>query len=416
MLSLKKIKNRNIKAEVYLPVSKSILNRNLIIKALNQTLTAEDVQEGSTDVQLLYKALTQTEGEADFKDAGTPLRLYIAYAALKGIELTITGNERLKERPIQPLLKALEQMGAEFQFLENPYQLPLKVVKSTDSKIEEVKINGSLSSQFISALMLIGPYFDKGLNIEITGDLSSAPYVYLTQFQMELAGVGVEMDEDEEAIWINKGVYKTQGRRMLEADWSAASFIFAWVALSDSAQIFLPGLKKESPQGDSMAVFLFKDFGVHAVFRPDGLTLSKKETTAETPIFDVEDVPDMFPVLVALCAIKKAKAVFMGVGNLRHKESDRIEAMSENLKQCGVELKQVNNDTVELVYDEDFSLPNKAYQFKSFNDHRIAMALSLFAFENDIEIDEETVVKKSYPNYWLDFNAVFRAVDPGSRD
>jgi 3-phosphoshikimate 1-carboxyvinyltransferase len=122
MLSLKKIKNRNIKGEVYLPVSKSILNRNLIIKALNQTLTAEDVQEGSTDVQLLYKALTQTEGEVDFKDAGTPLRLYIAYAALKGIELSITGNERLKERPIQPLLKALEQLGAEFQFLENPYQ------------------------------------------------------------------------------------------------------------------------------------------------------------------------------------------------------------------------------------------------------------------------------------------------------
>lgn len=413
MLSLKKIKNRNIKGEVYLPVSKSVLNRNLIIKALNQTLSPDDVQEGSSDTVLLYKALGQTEGEVDFKDAGTPLRLYIAYAALKGINLTITGNERLKERPIQPLLKALEDMGASFEFLENPYHLPLKVLKPIDPKTEDVKVNGSISSQFISALMLIGPYLNKGLNIEVEGELSSAPYVYLTQYQMELAGVGVDMDEDEEAIWIDKGVYKPLGRRLLESDWSAACFIFAWVALSDTAQIFLPGLKKESPQGDSMAVFLFKDFGVHAVFRPDGLTLSKKEALAETPIFDVEDVPDMFPVLLALCAIKKAKAVFMGVGNLRHKESDRIEAMAENLKQCGVELKEVNSDTVELVYQEDFVTPNTAYQFKSFSDHRIAMALSLFAFENDIEIDDETVVKKSYPNYWLDFNAVFKAIQQG---
>ena len=415
MLNLKKIKNKNIKGEVFLPASKSMLNRSLIIKALNQTLAEEDVQEGSTDVQLLYKALTQKEGVIDFKDAGTPLRLFLAFAALNGVDLEITGNERLVERPIEPLLKALEQMGTEFDYLDQPYQLPLKVKKALDRKTETVSINGSLSSQFISALMLIGPYLDQGLNIEIEGELSSAPYVYLTQFQMEMAGVGVEIEEeDEEAIWIDKGAYKAMPRKMTESDWSAASFIFAWVALSDSAQIFLPGLKKESPQGDSMAVFLFKDFGVHAVFRPDGLLLSKKEAEAETPIFDVEDVPDMFPVLLALCAIKKAKAVFMGVANLQHKESNRVEAMRENLKQCGIELKQVNQDTVELIYPEltDSSATSSAetYHFKSFNDHRIAMALSLFVFENDIEIDDETVVKKSFPNYWLDFNAIFRAI------
>lgn len=406
MLHLKKLKNRNLKGEVYLPVSKSLLNRHLLMKALNQTLKPEDLLESSSDVTVLYKALTQKEGEVDFKDAGTPLRLYLAYAALKGIQLSITGNARLKERPIQPLLEALEQLGAEFEFLEAPYQLPLKLIKPINRKLEAVQIDGSLSSQFISALMLIGPYFENGLNIEITGELSSAPYVYLTQYQMEAAGIGVEMDEEEEAIWINKGQYQTDRKNHLEPDWSAACFVFAWVALAESAQLFLPGLKKESPQGDALAVFLFKDFGVHSVFRPDGLMLSKKDSISETPLFDVEDIPDMFPVLLALSAIKRVKAVFMGVSNLRHKESNRIMAMAENLKQCGVEIKQVNHDTIELAYLKDFETPHSAYVFQSYNDHRIAMALSLFAFENDIEIDDETVVKKSFPNYWIEMNSV----------
>lgn len=404
MLRIKQIKPKALQARIVLPASKSIANRMLMIQALAGNVEAPDLSVGSHDVRLLYKALTATEGTVDFEDAGTPLRLFIAYAALKGSALIITGNARLKERPLKPLLQALESLGAKFEHIEQPDMLPLKVVQAVDRSKSEVTVVASLSSQFISALMLIGPYFEQGLDIHIRGDLRSAPYVFMTQDCMEHAGAEVEADEEE--ISIASGGYRSGMASLTEGDWSSACFIFAWVALSQQAKVLIPYLKRESSQGDSIAVFMFKALGVDARFTGEGLELSKGPLERDAPVFDLQDVPDMFPVLVALCAIRKLKAVFMGVSNLRHKESDRIEAMRDNLLQCGVLLKDIETDTVELAYEGEASA---AYAFKACNDHRIAMACSLFAFEKDIQIDDATVVRKSFPDYWEQMKQVLGA-------
>ncbi len=397
MLNLKQIQNREISGEVTLPLSKSIANRYLLIKALNETLSPGDAVHDSNDSKLLYKALSTSDAAINFEDAGTPLRFFLAYAALRNNTILIEGNERLRQRPLKPLLLALESLGAEFTYSEEPYHLPLRIVKPIDRENTEVEIDATVSSQFISALMLIAPYFKKGLKITMKGEMVSTPYLYTTQFCMDTAGVYADIDEEDGIIHIERGIYHFERLPLIEPDWSAACFVFAWVALSEKAKLFLPGLRKDSAQGDAIALHIFKEFGVHAVFRPDGLMLSKTDVEEVDSVFDVEDIPDCFPVLLAVCALKKRKAVFFGIANLQHKESDRVEAMAENVKQCGVIVKRINDDSIELQYIDEQA---PTYMFKSFDDHRIAMACSLFAFEKDIRIDNETVVAKSFPAYW----------------
>lgn len=398
MLYLRQIEKREINAVIRLPLSKSVVNRKLLINAIAGSFSEEDLTGVSSDSVKLQKALNTKVGIVDFGDAGTPLRLYLAYAAVFKPGIQITGGERLKLRPIKPLLLALESLGTEFEYLESPYALPLKVKQTVNSSAHELSIDPQLSSQFVSALMLIAPVFEQGLRIVLTSETNSASYISLTADCMKKSGISVIMEDH--VISIDHGKYLPD-KFKTEADWSAAGFVYAWLALSSSGSIRLPGLSGDSVQGDAKTAGIFESFGIETVEESGILTIRKIKRDISLFELNVKDTPDIFPVLLALCAVKRIPAVFNGVANLRLKESDRIQAMDDNLRQCGIQLEIYGNDSLSIRYSE---LNKGSFHFRAFNDHRIAMALSLFAFTADIRIDNAETVRKSFPQYWEIFN------------
>lgn len=394
MLQLPKISNIPFSAEIHLPVSKSIVNRLMLIQMLSGISPNPDFIDDSNDIKRLYLALNNSENIIDFEDAGTPLRFFLAFAALKYIQSVITGSKRLQERPIKDLLLALEHLGARFKWFEKPYSLPLQLVQKIYLSNSEVTIDGSQSSQFVSALLLIAPMFENGLKIKVIGESTSVSYINLTKYCMGISGINVQ--ELNGVLSVSKGNY-TMPNKSPESDWSAACFVYAWLALRPGSTVFLPNLYLNSAQGDSLAADIFKNFGVHSSQLANGIHLSSQHSDLSEFSIDLNDIPDMFPILFVLCCAKKIKANFSGLKNLQLKESDRIKSMRENMQQTGAVVEILDEDSLQLSFQE---LSNDSYFFKSFNDHRIAMACSIFAFEKPITIDDESVVQKSFPDYW----------------
>lgn len=394
VIELQSIQKKTLSGVVPLPLSKSIANRLLMLRVLSGGQTGTDFIHAGTDVELMHQALNAGDDPFDFRDAGTPLRFFIAYAAVVGKKGIITGNERLKLRPLFPLLSALEQLGARFEFLEKNGCLPLRVIRKTDLSSKEVSVDAGISSQFISALMLLAPVFENGLLIRTKGSIVSEPYIQMTSACLKSAGIQVTVRSGE--IYTEHGQYGYPGLQA-EADWSAACFPYGWAAASLQAELFLPGLKLASVQGDAIAATVFKNFGIESFETGQGVRIVKKGEVCRRFEFDCSDCPDMFPVLAAVCSLLRIPSVFTGVRNLRLKESDRIAAMRENLLQTGAELTEDGQDSILL---ELVPLRKGKWKFYSFADHRIAMACSLFAFINDVIIDDENAVHKSFPDYW----------------
>jgi 3-phosphoshikimate 1-carboxyvinyltransferase len=315
--------------------------------------------------------------------------------------LLIDGSERLRERPLKPLLLALERAGAVFSFSEQEYSLPLRIEKGVDLTCTDITIDGSMSSQFVSALLLIAPYFENGLTLSLHAQPASEPYIDMTVALMRSAGV--RCTKTGRSYTVPAGSYDT-GLPIAEADWSAASFVYAWAAVSETVDVFLPGLRMDSLQGDAVVATLMESFGVLSLQEADGVRLSKKYAQAGPVHWNVQSIPDAFPVLCALGVLKNIELRFTGIENLRYKESDRLQAMEVNLRQCGAIFTYVSETEVQIKRTKH---TNETYKFKSFGDHRIAMACSLFAFENEVELDDETVVSKSFPRYWEVFDQAF---------
>jgi 3-phosphoshikimate 1-carboxyvinyltransferase len=400
MLEIKEFISKKLKGEVILPASKSISNRYLLIEALQGSGNRVNNLSDSNDVRLMQKALGIQAGEVDFEDAGTPMRLYLAYAALKGLDVTIDGDERLRARPIAALLIALEQLGAVFEYAQKKHALPLTVKHGIDKKKEEVSIDMGLSSQFLSALLLIAPYFEHGLLIKAKGRMNSIPYIDLTLGSMKLSGAKVVAVSN--GYKVAAGSYRIPEHTTVEPDWSAATFIYALAAMADDVNLILRDLSLNSIQGDKKTAEVFKHLGVMSTQENSGIRLSKTRPATELLRVDFSDMPDMFPAVAAVCAAIRVPALFTRTDNLSLKESDRVEAMRINLMQTGAHLVKTENG-LEFRFLQD---KKAKYLFRSFNDHRIAMACSIFAFHTDIVIDDETVVKKSYPGYWSTYKAL----------
>jgi 3-phosphoshikimate 1-carboxyvinyltransferase len=395
MLKIPKIDVAAITGETELPPSKSISHRYLIIQALaHKDFTIRNLSQ-SNDTLLLQKALGSGSGMIDFEDAGTPMRFYLAYAALKGLMVTITGNEGLRKRPIAPLIDSLTQLGCRIGYLETQGFLPLKILEGVDIAKTKVVADSGLSSQFVSALLLIAPCFTQGLQIEYSGK-SSGSYIDLTVDAMRKYGAGVKVEKN--IFSVEGGGYGPGSEVLVEADWSAATFLYAWM-VARPGNLTLRGLSEASVQGDAVTAKVFEYFGIRTTKTPQGIKIEKITGEPVSGIFeyDFTNTPDMFPALAAVCAYLKVGAKFSGVRNLRLKESDRIRAMKDNLLQVGAEIDVVNDDELLMRYN---GRKESSYHFKSYNDHRIAMACSIFAFEKDIVIDDETVVRKSFPGYW----------------
>ena len=389
---------------ITLPSSKSISNRVLMIKALSGLDIEITNLSEAKDTQTLLQLLT-TKGLTTFDvgHAGTSMRFLTAFLAMKEGEFILTGSERMQQRPIKILVDALKILGAEIECLNNEGFPPLKI-KGKKLPGGEITIDGSVSSQYISALMLVAPYLKNGLKINFEGQVTSKPYIEMTTEVMRY--FGAELLWKENSIEIKVGEYVSKDF-LVEADWSAASYWYSMVALAKEAEITLFRLQQNSLQGDSVVVKIYENFGVKTEFIENGIRLTKNSSpiTHHSPLFlDFTDCPDLVQTVAVTCAALNIPAKLTGLSTLRIKETDRIAALQTELCKLGY---QVNIESDDLtIFPLRHSGESQNLPIKTYNDHRMAMAFAPLALLYPITIENPEVVIKSYPNFWEDLKRV----------
>lgn len=393
-----------LKGEVRLAGSKSISNRVLIIQALCNTDFKIDALANANDTELLAHLLKSTDDVLDAGPAGTTFRFMTAYLTLFGGNRILTGSERMKQRPIKVLVDACRKLGASITYLENKGFPPLNIISGTISGGKQLAIPANTSSQYISALLLIAPILSGGLSLELTGKIVSRPYIEMTLGLMR--NFGVSHTWENQVIVIAEQAYQAKPF-IVEADWSAASYYYSLAALSDQADIYLNGLFENSFQGDSALVSIFESFGVETLFTAQGIRLIKHQNVIpEAFHYDFILCPDLAQTMAVVCAALGTKGYFSGLETLRIKETDRIQALENEISKGGCHISLFSTDSVtgKEVFEvfgkfETSSVP----VFKTYEDHRMAMAFAPLALLTPVEIEEPLVVIKSYPDFWTDF-------------
>jgi len=388
-----------IRSTISLPASKSFSNRALIIHAIGNLNSPIHNLSTSSDTVTLNNILSAPGTHVNAGDGGTTLRFLLAYFCLKGKEIILDGSQSLKNRPVSELVNALKSIGANIEYLEEENRLPLKI---HSSKLQggSISISGETSSQFISALMMIAPYLDNGLQIEITGEILSLPYIQMTKSVMEYFGVPVSFDNN--IVRINKGIY-SNSELHVEPDWSAASYWYEFVALSEDATISLPGLKQLSLQGDCIIASMMERFGVSTRFDKSGAEISKVKNFKLPEYFsaDFTGCPDLGPAVAATCAGLNITADLIGLKNFRLKESDRAVALQRELYNMNVKTDFCGGSKFKVYEGNGMQLWNRPVN--TYNDHRIAMAFAPLAVKTGkVLIDNARVVEKSYPQFFED--------------
>ena len=386
---------------INLPASKSISNRALILNALS--LSASDIANLSDcdDTNVMVEAFRSGNSLIDVKAAGTSMRFLTAFLAITPGEWIITGTERMKERPIHLLVDALISLGARIQYLGKIGYPPLKI-KGTSLDGGEIFLSGDVSSQFISALLMIAPTMNKGLIIHLEGDVISVPYIKLTLGMM--AQYGVKTHWDGRTIKIYPEEYKAT-HYIVESDWSAASYWYEMAALLDDSRIELKGLFRDSMQGDSKVSDLFLDLGVATEYTKDGVILTKTGRKTKKLFHNFVSEPDLAQTFAVTCCMMEIPFMFTGLQTLKIKETDRIEALKNELKKLGYLLYD-REDSI-LEWDGERCEPEANPVIKTYEDHRMAMAFAPAAIKLDnINIAEPKVVTKSYPHFWDDLKSV----------
>jgi 3-phosphoshikimate 1-carboxyvinyltransferase len=379
----------------FLPTSKSICNRALVLNALADKKAELLNLSDANDTQLMIRHIHSAENLIDIEDAGTVMRFLTAYFAVQPKETILTGTARMKERPIGILVDALKEIGASIEYLEKPGFPPLKINPFTKQKNNSVSVRGDISSQFISALMMIATQLPNGLSIQLTGNIGSIPYLQMTANLMRKFGAQVTWEEN--TIVVAKGLPGTTQLSM-EGDWSAASYWFAFVALAKDASLTLPNLPLRSLQGDRVIVDLMETLGVSCEPRGNTILLRKKESNSFFSA-DFSNCPDLAQTIAVVCAAKQIDAEFTGLESLRIKETDRIAALQNELAKLGATLTETESGKWKLLAPK--TLP-KEIRVKTYHDHRMAMAFAPLSAIMNVLIEEPEVTKKSYPNFWKD--------------
>lgn len=379
-----------------LPASKSESNRALIINALSGNLSEIKNLSEARDTQTMIRLLASTDNTLDVLDAGTTMRFLTAYTAVSQSPRILTGTPRMQQRPIKILGDALKTLGAKVKYLGEEGFPPLKVKPIVEQKSTKVKMRGDVSSQFISAILMIAPYLPQGLHLELKGKIGSRPYMQMTLDMMRLFGV--------EAHWTNNTIeiqpqqYKTYPY-VVESDWSGASYWYSFVALANEASIKLKGLRQKSLQGDIAIVHMMNQLGVMSTFEEDGVVLQKIPHSQEVD-FDFTDCPDLAQTIAVVCAAKKIRCTMTGLESLRIKETNRIKALKKELKKFKVKLKEIEPEVFELR--SKFETSMEPIEIETYEDHRMAMAFAPLCTQQEIIINDPGVVKKSYPGFWSD--------------
>ncbi|RVU02578.1 3-phosphoshikimate 1-carboxyvinyltransferase [Mucilaginibacter limnophilus] len=415
--------NKTVNGTVRLTGSKSECNRALVIEALSEgrvkvqnvsdaadTVTLagilRNVERGVANAELAgsnHGPWTMDHGlnTVNIGPAGTAMRFLTAYFAIQPGEVVLTGSARMKQRPIGILVDALRALGANIDYVENDGYPPIKLKDGFVQRTRVINIKGNISSQYITALLLIAAKLPHGLELHIEGDLTSRPYVEMTLAMLNQAGIQHKWNGN--VISIEHQQF-SETSLPVEPDWSAASYWYAIAALSDEAELFLPGLTQYSLQGDSAITEIMANFGITSQFKDGGVHLKKEPKPLGRKIFDMKECPDLAQTVIVVCAALGHEATFTGLETLKIKETDRVKALQTELAKIGVKLIEKGQ-----VYKLDCSqkfIPEQLF-INTYEDHRMAMAFAPLALVvPQIEFEEAAVVEKSYPAFWSDLESV----------
>jgi len=385
-------------ATIRLASSKSESNRALIIQALSQAKIDLNNLSEARDTQTMMRLLESDAEELNVLDAGTTMRFLLAYCTVARPGRVLKGTARMHQRPVKLLVDALNQLGAELKYLENDGFPPVLVEGFPEGQQQAaVSIRGDVSSQYISALLMIAPTLPKGLKLTLEGKIGSRPYISMTLGLMERFGISYLWEGN--VITVAPQSYQA-GQYTIESDWSGASYWYSLVALADDAEVKLLGLRKDSLQGDIAIVEIMEKLGVASKFDEEGVLLTKQDAAREL-YYDFSDCPDLAQTVAVTCAAKGIPCTMTGLESLRIKETDRIAALREELNKMGASLLE-DEHTWELKGGRN---PKEIEGLKihTYEDHRMAMAFAPLAGLMDLLIEDPDVVVKSYPGFWKDF-------------
>lgn len=386
--------------------SKSESNRLLILQKLFRNIEIENLSN-SQDTQILHQALTSKDSTIDIHHTGTAMRFLTSYFAIQEGKTTIlTGSERMKQRPIQSLVEALNNLGAKIEYLEKEGFPPLKIQGKKLIK-NSVEISANISSQFITSLILIGAKLESGLEITLKGKITSLPYLQMTL--KLLSKIGIEAEFESNIIKIKP--LKTQNKisYKVESDWSSASYFYSLIAISKK-NIFLENFKPFSKQGDAILSKIYHQFfGIETIFNNSGTLELKAISSFQCPPIielDMNHCPDIAQTVCVTASALKIPFKIIGLETLKIKETDRLTALQNELKKLGVQT-QITENSIQSL---EFTQPDKKIVIETYQDHRMAMSFAPFALIQEIEIQNHNVVEKSYPNFWMDFEKVTQPV------
>jgi 3-phosphoshikimate 1-carboxyvinyltransferase len=373
----------------------------LILKALYTDLEISNLSN-SDDTQVTLKALKNNESIVDIHHAGTAMRFLTAFFSVKpNSKVVLTGSSRMQDRPIELLVEALRSLGAEIEYVNRKGFPPLKI---TGKKIDvsQVALPANISSQYISALMLIAPSLKNGLEIELIGETTSIPYIKMTQTLLDNLGFKTFFNNNK--IKISPADKITLNQWTVESDWSSASYFYSVVAIANKSEIALESYYSESLQGDSDLVQIYKKIGVTTVFNNGSITLSKTPNFALPEVLDLDlrNTPDLAQTIAVSCFGLGVDCNLTGLHTLKIKETDRLEALKVELEKLGAII-SITNDSLELRFS---GVINQNISIDTYNDHRMAMAFAPLGIKVPIVINNSEVVSKSYPGFWEDFKSI----------
>jgi len=391
----------NLQSTISITGSKSETNRLLLLQALYPNLTLENTSN-SDDSEVMLKALNVNDELIDIHHAGTAMRFLTAYfATQENREVVLTGSSRMQERPIKILVDALRQLGAEISYETNEGFPPIRI-KGKRLTENKVALPANVSSQYISALLLIAPKLENGLELTLEGEITSVPYINMTLALLN--EIGVETSFIENKITVNPKFVIRNSKFVIESDWSSASYYYSIIALSEiGTEITLSSYKKNSLQGDSALAEIYKNFGVETTFENNYILLSKTHNSQLiTHNSQLNNSPDIAQTIAVTCFGLGLGCHLTGLHTLKIKETDRLEALKTELSKLGASV-SVTNDSLTL---QPSSHINPNCSIKTYQDHRMAMAFAPLALKTPIIIEEAEVVSKSYPTFWNDLKTI----------
>jgi 3-phosphoshikimate 1-carboxyvinyltransferase len=393
--------DKKIHQEITISGSKSESNRLLILQKLFPEISIKNLSDSDDSVHMQH-ALSTKDELVDIGHAGTAMRFLTSYfAANEGRETVLTGSDRMQNRPIEILVNALKDLGAKITYEAKEGYPPIRI-KGTKLIKDKVQINGNVSSQYISSLLLIASKLEKGLEIELLGKITSIPYIKMTLSLLTQLGIDNKFEGNFISVYPKKNI--TLQTVVVESDWSSASYFYSIAALSEiGSEIQLSAYKKESLQGDSCLSEIYQHFGVETIFGDDFITLKKiAKTNKENLDIDLKNAPDIAQTIAVTCFAENIACNLSGLHTLKIKETDRLVALHDELSKLGANI-AVTNESLHLGVT---AVIHKNIAIKTYNDHRMAMAFAPLALKVPIQINNAEVVTKSYQKFWDDMQQI----------